>query len=119
MATVQLIFQIIIPLGILNVWLIRQGKATPYRGGTATNLKAEFAAYGLPEIAFYVVGSLKLTAAAMLLLGFLLPGLILPGALLMAVLMLGAVIMHAKVKDPAIRYLPALLMLAMSLVLLV
>ena len=118
METVRLILQLIIPLGIINVWLIRPARATAYRGGTAKNLKDEFAAYGLPSLAFYLVGGLKLTAAAFLLIGFVLPNLVFPGAALMAVLMFGAVAMHAKVKDPAIRYLPAVLMLVMSLVVL-
>ena len=118
METVSLLLQIIIPLGIFNVWLLRPKKATAYRGGAATNLKDEFAAYGLPEAAFYIIGTLKLGAAVLLLLGFVLPILILPGALLMSALMLGAVLMHAKVSDPLVRYLPATVMLAMSLVLL-
>jgi uncharacterized membrane protein YphA (DoxX/SURF4 family) len=108
--------QIIIPLGIINVWLIRPNRTTAYRGGAATNLKDEFRAYGLPPVAFYVIGALKLTAAALLLLGFLVPRVVFPAATLMAALMLGAVLMHAKVKDPAVRYLPAGLMLAMSLI---
>jgi hypothetical protein len=111
--------QLIIPLGIINVWLLRQGRSTAYRGGDAPNLKAEFQAYGLPEWVFFTIGFLKLSAAAMLLIGFLLPALVVPGAVLMAGLMLGAVVMHAKVGDPAIRYLPASLMLAMSLLLIV
>ena len=119
METVDAIIQLIIPLGILNVWLLRTGRATAYRGGDATNLKAEFAAYGLPDWSFYTVGFLKLSAAALLLIGFVLPVLIRPGAALMAALMLGAVLMHAKVKDPAIRYLPAGVMLILSLCLLV
>lgn len=108
--------QIVIPLGIINVWLLRAGQSTTYRGRDAANLKEEFGAYGLPEWMFYTVGALKLSAAAMLLLGFLLPMLVLPGAAIMAVLMLGAVAMHAKVCDPPIRYLPAGLMLVMSLI---
>lgn len=118
MLTISSILQLIIPLGIINVWLIRSGKPTAYRGGTAKNLKEEFAAYGLPEIAFYVIGALKLLAATLLLLGFPWPIFILPGAALMTGLMLGAVLMHAKVKDPAIRYLPASVMLVMSLIVL-
>lgn len=118
METVNTIIQIIISLGILNVWLLRPGKATNYRGGTATSLKDEFSAYGLPKWVFYAVGMLKLLAAGMLLLGFMLPVLIIPGAALMSALMLGAFLMHAKVGDPAMRYLPAGLMLLMSLFLL-
>lgn len=109
--------QIIIPLGIINVWLLRGRRSTAFRGGDAPNLKAEFSAYGLPEWAYYAVGALKLSAAAMLLIGFFVPELVLPGAALMAALMLGAVVMHAKVGDPAVRYLPAALMLVMSLAL--
>ena len=110
MEILKTVIQIIIPLGIINVWLLRPGRSTSFRGGAASSLKSEFAAYGLPEWMFYTVGTLKLSSAAMLLLGFLLPVLVLPGAALMAVLMLGAVGMHAKVSDPAIRYLPAGLM---------
>ena len=118
MDTISLIFQIIIPLGIFNVWLIRIGKSTSYRGGDAQSLKEEFAVYGLPDWAFYVIGALKLSAAVALLLGFFIPYLIFPGALLMAALMLGALAMHLKVKDPMAKSLPASLMLLMCLVLL-
>lgn len=119
METVQTIAQIIIPLGIFNVWFIRPKLATAYRGGNSSNLKEEFASYGLPEAAFYIIGALKVSSATLLLLGFAIQALVFPAALLIALLMLGAVIMHAKVKDPAIRYLPAGLMLAMSLILLI
>ena len=118
METISLIFQIIIPLGIFNVWLLRLGKATSYRGGNAQSLKEEFAVYGLPDWAFYIVGALKLSAAIALLLGFFIPSLVFPGALLMAALMLGALAMHIKVKDPIAKSLPASLMLFMCLVLL-
>ena len=111
------IIQIIIPLGIFNVWLLRRERASAFRGGGAPNLKAEFAAYGLPGWAYYLVGALKLSAAALLLVGLFVPALTLLGAALMALLMLGAVAMHAKAGDPGIRYLPAALMLFMSLAL--
>lgn len=114
---IESIIQLIIPLGIINVWLLRSKQRSSYRGKDAASLKEEFAAYGLSDWIFYTVGALKLSAAAMLLLGFFLPVLVLPGAVLMAVLMLGAVAMHAKVGDSPIRYLPAALMLAMALTL--
>lgn len=118
METISSIFQIIIPLGIFNVWLLRIGKATSYRGGDAKSLKEEFAVYGLPDAAFYIVGALKLSAAIALLLGFFIPYFIFPGAAIMAILMMGAFAMHLKVKDPIAKSLPALLMLLMCLVLL-
>jgi hypothetical protein len=119
MNIVSIFFQIIIALGIFNVWFLRSSKATPYRGKDTTSLQAEFAAYGLPEWMFYVVGVLKLSAAIALLLGILIPSLVIPGASVMAVLMLGAVVMHVKVKDPINKLLPASIVLLMSIFLLV
>jgi len=119
METAELILKFIIPLGIFNVWLVRHNKPTPYRGGSATNLKEEFSAYGLSELTFYVIGVFKLTAALLILLSVFFTPFLAPGAFIMSALMLGAVLMHAKVGDPLIRYLPASAMLFMSLLLLV
>ena len=58
--TILTLLQIIVGLGLLNVWLIRAGSATDYRGGEATTLKEEFQAYGLPDGAFYLVGAMKI-----------------------------------------------------------
>ena len=115
MDTVGFLAQILIPFGIVNVWFIRAGRETAYRGGNARDLKSEFLAYGLPSWMFYLIGGLKTIAAALILIGFLLPVCIICGASLMTALMLGALLMHAKVQDPAIRYLPASLMFVMSL----
>ncbi len=54
------VLQIVLALGLLNVWLLRTGKATAYRGGAAKNLKEEFATYGLPPFMYYLVGGLKI-----------------------------------------------------------
>ena len=48
MRTAVLVGQVIAALGIFNVWIIRFGKATNWRGGDAKNLKDEFQVYGLP-----------------------------------------------------------------------
>jgi uncharacterized membrane protein YphA (DoxX/SURF4 family) len=114
-----LIFQILIPLGILNVWLVRAGSATRYRGGTAGSLKEEFTAYGLPAWAFYVIGTLKLTASLVIFLGIFFPACTVPGAATLVVLMLGALAMHVKVNDPLSKSVPAALMLLMSVYLVV
>ncbi len=108
------ILQVILGLGLLNVWILRASSATSYRGGTSTSLRGEFEAYGLPSPAFFVVGLLKVGCAGLLLAGLWIPEAVLPAASIIALLMVGALAMHAKVKDPAIRSLPALLMLAMS-----
>lgn len=41
--------QLILALGLLNVWLLRARSATRYRGGEARSLSAEFEVYGLPR----------------------------------------------------------------------
>jgi uncharacterized membrane protein YphA (DoxX/SURF4 family) len=116
METIVLICRIIIALGILNVWLLRYGKATSWRGGDARNMKEEFAVYGLPEWFVGFIGFLKLLFAALLIIGIWVPVVTRPAAVGMAVLMLGAVTMHFKVKDPPIRSLPAFTMLVLSVV---
>jgi len=112
--SVVTVLQIVVALGLLNVWLMRAGSATPYRGGAARSLKEEFAAYGLPDIVFYVVGALKIGSAIALIAGIWVDGLVLPAAAVVALLMVAALMMHVKVKDPAVKSLPALLMLVMS-----
>jgi hypothetical protein len=108
------LLQIIVGLGLLNVWLVRRRSATSYRGGTAKNLQEEFATYGLPGFAFYLVGALKVGAALVLIAGVWMALPVQAAAALVAVLMLGAVAMHLKVGDPLVKSLPAVLMLAMS-----
>jgi uncharacterized membrane protein YphA (DoxX/SURF4 family) len=112
--TIGLILQAIVGLGLLNVWLLRRHSATAYRGGEAKNLKDEFAAYGLPAPMFYIVGGLKIICGVLLLVGLAYPPVVLPAAAVVAVLMMGAVAMHLKVRDPVSKFVPAALMLAMS-----
>ena len=108
------ILQVIVGLGLLNVWLVRARSATPYRGGDSEDLKAEFAAYGLPPVVFYIVGGLKITAGILLIAGLWFGEVVIPAASVVAVLMVGALAMHAKVGDPPIKSLPSLLMLLMG-----
>jgi len=116
MGVVVNIIQIVIGLGILNVWLLRFGKQTPFRGGDATNMKEEFAVYGLPPWAVSAVGFLKISLSILLILGAWVPKFTLPAAVGLAILMLGAVAMHVKVRDPIIKALPALNLLVLCLV---
>ena len=105
--------QIVLALGLINVWIFRSGTRTRFRGREAENLKSEFEAYGLPSWAFYLIGSLKLALAASLIAGVWMPALILPSTIMLASLMVGALLMHLRVKDPMIRSLPASVMLAL------
>lgn len=116
METIVKICQIIVGCGLLNVWLLRFNRATAYRGGSAANMREEFAAYGLPAWSCYLVGFLKVASAFALLGGLIHPALVLPAAAVIALLMAGAIAMHIKVGDPLKKSLPALSVLVLSLV---
>ncbi len=116
MRTTQTILQCAVAIGLLNVWLLRANQTTPYRGGNAQTMREEFAAYGLPPLAMYLVGTLKVGAALCLIAGVWLPSLVFPAALLIAILMVGALAMHIKIHDPVQKSAPAVVLLLISVV---
>lgn len=116
MKLLALVCQIVIALGLLNVWLLRARKPSGWRGGNARSMKEEFEVYGLPPWFMSVIGFLKVSLAILLIAGVWFPSLSKPAAIGTAVLMAGAVAMHVKVKDPMMRSLPALALLVLSLV---
>jgi DoxX-like family len=105
--------QLIVALGILNVWMLRSGKATPFRGGNARTLREEFAAYGLPFWFMCVIGGLKVSLALALIAAIWIHPVAQPAAICLGLLMLGAFLMHLKVKDPISKALPSIAVLAM------
>lgn len=58
MDTFQIILQIIAALGLLNVWVLRISKKTPYRGKGAASMRREFEGSG-----FFSVKTLKFIGA--------------------------------------------------------
>jgi hypothetical protein len=110
------ICQVLVGLGLLNVWLIRFNKATEYRGGASHSMIEEFAAYGLPKWFCYLIGFLKVTSALFLLAGVFYPGLAIYPAAVVSFLMLGALSMHVKVRDNLKKSIPAASILAMCIV---
>lgn len=114
MQHLQTVLQIIVALGLLNVWLVRSSKKSPYRGKCAANMRDEFAAYGLPVGAMWLTGALKIAIAIALIAGIWIPSLVQPAAFVLIFLMLGALAMHLKVKDPIKASIPALAMLIMA-----
>ena len=113
MPYILVFLQLFVALGILSVWLLRSGKATPFRGGEAKTLREEFAAYGLPFRFMCLIGVLKVGLAIALLAALWFHPLAKPAAVGLGLLMLGAIVMHLKVKDPVKKALPALAVLAM------
>ena len=118
MIYLQYFLQIVAGLGIFNVWLLRFGQDTVYRGGNASNMREEFVVYGLPTVALYIVGLLKILSAIGLIAGIFLPLLIGPSAILLAALMIGALVMHFKIRDPFKKSIPALIMLTLCVAIL-
>lgn len=108
-------FKVIVGLSILNVWLLRSGKNTQWRGGNAGNLEEEFKAYGLPVWFMWSVGGLKVLLAVALLTSIAYPVMEIYAAYGIAFLMLGAVSMHIKVKDPLKKSFPAFTFLVLSI----
>ena len=108
MSIVIIILQIIIALGIYNVWLIRPQKKTPYRGGNTSSIKEEFSAYGLPTWFMYAVGMIKVLSATGLIVGIWIPVLTVPSAIVLLVMMMGALTMHVKIHDTFKQTAPAL-----------
>ena len=116
METITLVLQLVIACVIFSVWLIRPNWNTPYRAGDATNIKEEFAVYGLPDWSVYVVGATKIALAIALLAGYWKSELVVPAAISMAILMAGAVLCHLRIKEDSIsRAIPASSMLLISL----
>ena len=110
--------QVIVACGLINVWILRFNRQTEYRGGSALNMKEEFANYGLPEWSVYAIGFLKLTCAIGFILGLWFTELIKPAAGVLGILMTTAVLMHFKVRDHIKKSIPAIVMLVLSIFLL-
>ena len=114
MATLVIAAQVIIALGIYNVWIIRRNRATDYRPEGAANIAEEFRRYGLPDWVRSAVGATKLILATLLLVGIFVTPLVRPAAAFMALLMVAAVAAHIRVNDPWTKSMPAATMLALS-----
>ncbi len=118
MDAIPIALQILVALTILNVWILRRGRMTPFRGGEAKNMREEFAAYGLPFWFMCVIGVLKVSLALALLVGIWVPGVANFAAMGMGLLMLGAFVMHLKVRDPILKALPSIALLALCVTIL-
>ena len=108
------VFQIIIALSVLRVWTMNFNKPSRWRGGGAKNMKEEFIAYGLPSWIMYLVGSLKVAFSIGLFAGLWIPEVVVFSASGIAIMMFFAIVMHAKIKDPLTKSIPAITFLVLS-----
>ncbi len=115
MQIIEIIIKVAVSLTLLNVWILRVNKRTPYRGGSAVSMKEEFNVYGLPGWFMYVVGFLKIISALLLLLSIYFKQIEFHVSVMIAILMLGALAMHIKIKDQFFKALPSVILLLLVL----
>lgn len=107
--------QLLIALGIFNVWVLRAGRPTRWRPEGAADMAEEFRRYGFPDWVRPWVGAAKLSLAVLLVVGIWVSELAAAAGLAMALFMAVAVGAHFKVGDPPVRALPSFTLLALSL----
>jgi hypothetical protein len=98
------VVQLVIAISVAYVWIFR-----------FDNIVKEFKQYGLSDLTRNIVGASKIALATLLITGIWFPSLVFIPALVMAFLMVCAQYFHFKVKNPWIKHLPSLLLLALSL----
>ena len=109
------VFQAVIGLSVLRVWLLNFNKSTKWRAGNAISMREEFEVYGLPDWTLYMVGFLKVAFSVGLLAGIWLPELVVTSAAGIAFFMFFAILMHIRVKDPIVKSIPAITFLTLSI----
>lgn len=108
----------LISIVVLSAWTYQLNRPSIFRGGTATNMSEEFAAYGLNDTVMMIVGAFKISLALLLLIGGIkFSKLIRPAAAGMALFMIGAVYFHISIGDGVVPTLPSALMLLSCLIL--
>ncbi|WP_124981395.1 DoxX family protein [Nonlabens xiamenensis] len=112
----EIIIKLFIAGSIVNVWVFNKDDVSRWRGGNADTLEDEFGLYGLSKTTMYIVGTIKVLLAALLIMSILLPIVEWPAAIGMGIMMLGAIYMHISVGDDFIKSAPAGLFLILCFV---
>ena len=107
MNEVAILLQVFVALVIFNVWTFRSDKPTKYRGGSAKTLREEFMEFGLSEKIYMYTSLIKPMLAVALVVAIFFPFMTIPTALAMAFFMASALLMHYRVKDKFIKFIPA------------
>ena len=95
--------QTLVAASVFFVWVVRYA-----------NIVQEFRQYGLPDWLRDLVGILKMTFSAMLLIGIERPRFAVVGGIGIAILMGAAVVTHLRMKNPVLKMLPSLTLLVLS-----
>jgi uncharacterized membrane protein YphA (DoxX/SURF4 family) len=105
MHDVSIFLQALVACSIFFVWVVRYA-----------NIVDEFKHYRLPDWLRDLVGILKMTFSALLLIGIAWPRFAVVGAVGIALLMACAFATHLRVKNPIFKMRPCLSLLVLSLV---
>ena len=116
------ILKLIIALSLLNVWVVRFDKESPFRGGDSNSMMEEFKVYGLPKVFMYSIGLYKVLFSLFLIFsiffGSKFDQTVYMGLVFLSFIMAGSVIMHLRVNDPLKKSIPALAILFLSILVL-
>ena len=117
-----LFLKLIIALGLLNVWVLRFDKESPFRGADSNSMTEEFNAYGLPKVFMYSIGLYKVLFSIFLIFslffGSKFDQTVYMGLVFLSFIMVGSIIMHFRVNDPLKKSIPALAILFLSILVL-
>ena len=104
MEKISLLFQIIVSVSVLIVWIFRYD-----------NIVVEFKYYGYSDLIRNFVGAAKISTSALLIMGIWYSEITVYAAISMAFFMFCAQLSHIKVKNPFIKFVPSLIFLLMCL----
>ena len=116
------VLKLIIALSLLNVWIVRFDKESPFRGADSNSMIEEFKVYGLPKVFMYSIGLYKVLFSLFLIFslffGSKFDQTVYMGLVFLSFIMAGSVIMHFRVNDPLKKSIPALAILFLSILVL-
>ncbi len=95
--------QIILAISVLYVWTFR-----------FHNVIKEFQQFGLSDLIRNFVGATKISLATLLIVGVWDPSLVFIPSILMGLLMVSAQYFHFRARNPFLKKLPSLILLALS-----
>ena len=101
-----ILIQLTLGLSVAYVWTFRYG-----------NVVKEFLLFGLSDLTRNLVGVSKIALATLIVAGIWYPSLVQVPAALMGLFMIAAQYFHFSVKNPLVKHIPSLILLALSAIL--
>jgi hypothetical protein len=106
MGNFLILIQLTLGLSVAYVWTFRY-----------FNVVKEFTLFGLSDLTRNLVGVSKIALATLIVAGIWYPSLVQVPAALMGLFMIAAQYFHFSVKNPLVKHIPSLILLALSAIL--